>query len=459
MPDILASLADWSTTENANQPEGSDLAGAGIAPNLRQIQATTRAWLASAGADIAAANTVNLNAPGSTIRVTGTGTVNSFGTVAAGIRKRLQFAGACTITHNATSLIIPGGQNLVTAAGDWIEIESLGAGNWTVTSITRGAGSVATLAPAANVMPFFNASSQPALAPVTPFARSLLDDADAATARATLGVVNGPSIDGGILSQVSGLRAQTVGPVVYQMIATYVQMVNPSNGSIAVRTNVNTFAALNSLGITGRDVNFTPVANQFIHFYIIFNGTTVTGLCSAVAPPTGPTLPSGYTHWAYIGTVRTTNGADLMPTVQRGAKCSPVTGSDDLALPQTALGTPSYTLVNVSSRVPSIAHRVSFLSWANFTVLASGTPAINAWSPLYNNGLGSPTYVYDPGPTYFAKPVASGSTTWIACRDVIDFPYTNAEIGFAANLLQEAPMVINSSNFRVYSYDVPNGDA
>jgi hypothetical protein len=42
----------------------------------------------------------------------------------------LVFAGALTFTHNATSLILPGGANITTAAGDVAWVESLGAGNW-----------------------------------------------------------------------------------------------------------------------------------------------------------------------------------------------------------------------------------------------------------------------------------------------------------------------------------------
>jgi hypothetical protein len=42
----------------------------------------------------------------------------------------LVFAGALTFTHNATSLILPGGANITTAAGDVAWVESLGSGNW-----------------------------------------------------------------------------------------------------------------------------------------------------------------------------------------------------------------------------------------------------------------------------------------------------------------------------------------
>ncbi|WP_206113814.1 hypothetical protein [Rhizobium laguerreae] len=94
----------------------------------------TFATVASAAtADIGAATSQN-------VTVTGTTTITSFGTVAAGTSRRLVFSGILTLTHNATSLILPGGANIVTAAGDSLEAVSLGSGNWMVTSYTHAAG-------------------------------------------------------------------------------------------------------------------------------------------------------------------------------------------------------------------------------------------------------------------------------------------------------------------------------
>ena len=54
----------------------------------------------------------------------------------------------------------------------------------------------------------------------------------------------------------------------------------------------------------GRDQAAAFSASTWIHFYWIWNGTTLATVSSTVAPPTGPTLPTGYTHWAYAGVVR-----------------------------------------------------------------------------------------------------------------------------------------------------------
>jgi hypothetical protein len=93
-----------------------------------------------AGADIASAATVNLAlATGTLINITGTVTITALGTVAAGAIRDLVFAGVLTLTHNATSLILPGAANIVTAAGDVARMRSLGGGNWRCLEYTRAA--------------------------------------------------------------------------------------------------------------------------------------------------------------------------------------------------------------------------------------------------------------------------------------------------------------------------------
>jgi hypothetical protein len=89
-------------------------------------------------ATIASAATTDLSTVGSqNVTVTGTTTITAFGTAPAGTFRRLVFSGILTLTHNATSLILPQGGNVVTAAGDSLEAVSLGSGNWRVTSYTR----------------------------------------------------------------------------------------------------------------------------------------------------------------------------------------------------------------------------------------------------------------------------------------------------------------------------------
>lgn len=126
-------LTDLSATAASNSPAGTDNIGTTADDYLRGIQAALRAGLAHKGADIASTTTPDLGAVAGLFHdITGTTEIQGFGTVSAGIWKVLQFDGALQLTHNATSLILPGGANITTAAGDMLMTTSEGSGNWRV---------------------------------------------------------------------------------------------------------------------------------------------------------------------------------------------------------------------------------------------------------------------------------------------------------------------------------------
>ena len=82
---------------------------------------------------IASATTTDLGTAFSTsVSITGTTTITSFGSSVgvAGPIYTLTFAGALTLTYGATSMILPTGANISTAAGDVAQFLSLGSGNW-----------------------------------------------------------------------------------------------------------------------------------------------------------------------------------------------------------------------------------------------------------------------------------------------------------------------------------------
>lgn len=106
-------------------------------------KATARSNLGveAAEVDVASAATTDIGAATSqNVRITGTTSISSFGTTAAGVVRRCRMAGALTLTHNATSLILPGGANIVTVAGDCFEAMSLGSGNWLVKDFQAATG-------------------------------------------------------------------------------------------------------------------------------------------------------------------------------------------------------------------------------------------------------------------------------------------------------------------------------
>lgn len=109
-------------------------------------KATGKAFDVDAITSVASATTCDIGAAAtSEVLITGTTTITGFGTANAGIRRRGRFAAALTLTHNATSLILPGGVSITTAAGDSFEAVSLGSGNWHVTSYEWTAGTTSQL--------------------------------------------------------------------------------------------------------------------------------------------------------------------------------------------------------------------------------------------------------------------------------------------------------------------------
>lgn len=90
---------------------------------------------------LASAATVNIGAAAAnTISISGTTTITAFDSIASGAVRVLVFQGALTLTHNATSLILPGAANITTAAGDTATLVSLGSGNWRCLGYERASG-------------------------------------------------------------------------------------------------------------------------------------------------------------------------------------------------------------------------------------------------------------------------------------------------------------------------------
>jgi hypothetical protein len=130
--DVASNLFSWSVTASSNSPSGSTNVGSSLDDNLRQLQATTREGLAHFNSvAVASAGTVDLGAQtGNFLIISGTTTITAFGTVSAGIWKVVRFSGALVLTHNGTSLILPGAANITTVAGDVACFLSEGSGNW-----------------------------------------------------------------------------------------------------------------------------------------------------------------------------------------------------------------------------------------------------------------------------------------------------------------------------------------
>lgn len=120
-----------------NDPTDEDLWGGYLNDNLTDQDTLLKTFsdnFQGAEVNVAAAATTDIGAASSVaVKITGTGaTITGLGTVAAGTTRKVRFADVNTLTHNATSLILPGGANITTALNDRFEAISLGSGNWFV---------------------------------------------------------------------------------------------------------------------------------------------------------------------------------------------------------------------------------------------------------------------------------------------------------------------------------------
>lgn len=122
-------------TGNWGTPPGTGGSGDMLAANnLSDVASAVEAAdnLSTKGADIAAATTTDIGrSTGTYVEVTGSSvTITGLGTCTAGIERVVRFTGANTLTYNGTSLILPGGVDITTVAGDVGIFRSLGSGNW-----------------------------------------------------------------------------------------------------------------------------------------------------------------------------------------------------------------------------------------------------------------------------------------------------------------------------------------
>lgn len=129
---------------------GSPGAGTGdmlAANNLTDLASPKTGYdnISKKGADIASAATINLDtATGNLVDVTGTTTITAV-TLSEGRERTIRFTGVLTFTNGA-SLVLPGGANITTAAGDYAVLRGYAAGVVRCVVYERASGAPLVLA-------------------------------------------------------------------------------------------------------------------------------------------------------------------------------------------------------------------------------------------------------------------------------------------------------------------------
>lgn len=235
----------------------------------------------------------------------------------------------------------------------------------------------------------------------------------------------------------------------YDLNAHQVQLWNPSDGGVVTQTNTGTITNNTSTAgpvANGRDQNSAFSSSSWVHFYFIYNGTLLRTLSSATAPPTGPTLPSGYTHWAYCGAVRFNGSSQLVSTQMNGSQMQYRVGQ--LVLNTGNATTP--TSVDVSAAVPPNALSMDLQLTADVTYNA----AVDAAQDLFiENVSGSATFT-------FSKILLGLSATHIfTVANTTLRIANNAQAFFYAWNTVPTGGSGQEAFVRVTAFTVPNGDS
>lgn len=143
---------DWSNVTQASLGLLTDVVGdttpqlgGTLDTNSKQVR-----W--SKGADVASANALTLGTDGNYFDITGTTTIVTIGTLAVGTVVKLHFDGILTLSHDGTDIILPGGANITTAAGDEAEFVEYATGDWRCTNYTKADGGVVSPAAAGGLI-------------------------------------------------------------------------------------------------------------------------------------------------------------------------------------------------------------------------------------------------------------------------------------------------------------------
>jgi len=171
--------------------------------------------------------------------------------------------------------------------------------------------------------------------------------------------------------------------------------------------NVSLTIAGTAVGANGIDIG-TIAASTWYSLWVIWNGTTTAGLMSL--SETAPTLPSGYTHKARVGWIKTDGSANKYPLSfkQYGRKVQFIVGTGNLtSLLQMASGnqgtpgatTTTWATIATGAFIPSTAAEIDIVMQYGTGSNGGAMAAPNASYQGYNNASLSAPMVLGWGAT------------------------------------------------------------
>lgn len=231
--------------------------------------------------------------------------------------------------------------------------------------------------------------------------------------------------------------------------ADVLTMVNPGTGKALATTafSANDLVVGSQTGATlnARDQTAAFASSTFYHLYAIGAiGQTPGVIASLTGPPTGPTLPTNYTAWAYLGTFQTDGSGNVLAMYGRGNQDYYKVNNNILVSGSAT----SSTNVPISTLVPSIASRYQI--YFNAVGSATGIGAFFVDVGLDSGTLTTTTAFYAVRLMSQVTTVITGYSGWI------DMPYITGGFYYRWQDPNTLTIADNGFSVQVQSYTVPN---
>lgn len=233
----------------------------------------------------------------------------------------------------------------------------------------------------------------------------------------------------------------------YDLFADVVVFYNSVGGTTVRRVAPGTIT--NDLGLAGvtangRDQAGAFTADSFVYLYWIWNGSAVATISSLAAPPTGPALPTGYTHWCFATVVRWNASSNIVPSWTKGRQVWYDIADGGVTRIISGGAATSMTAAGAGNFIPALATYVKFTalfslthsSIASFTLSVRPTGALNAGQAVLAITI----------------PVAGGSGTVAAQFELPNSANTQIDYKLSAAPTSGGAFV------DILGYTIPNGD-
>ena len=207
-----------------------------------------------------------------------------------------------------------------------------------------------------------------------------------------------------VASVYRNLKVSTTGTSAPVTVTADEIVLSNSSNQYVVNLSVSLSISGAISGANGLDTGTLATSNWY-SVWVIWNRTTTTTAGLLSLSSTAPTLPSGYTHKARVGWMRTDATGNKYPLsftqFNRRVQYSPKTGGNLTAFPQMATGTASTAGAAWADYCPSTISAISVALFLGLNsaggVASNNDVAIGGTafaSPLYANGAGNTSSAY-----------------------------------------------------------------